>query len=414
MNERKDGHQSGHDRPVEVVSESINVFDCYLQMLGYQDSTRHAYLASVKHFFYWREATHPTIMEISNEIIQTFLREHLPVCYCKSTQKDIKTVRAALNQILIMQGDARVLADRCKGLQEIESAIDRFDEYLLKVCGHADATRWYHCRHTREFLSWLFGDRSIVPAQITPQTLCRFVTTRAGDYSPGSIGVLVYSLRTYLRFLQFTGHATPSATAMIPRPPNWSAANLPQILNREDLNLFLSVFDRSSAIGKRDYAMVRSLTDLGLRCCEVADMQLNAIDWHNGVLHLTKTKSRREDSLPIPDSMAEALATYLRHGRPETVSRAVFVHHRAPVGKAVQKCTVRGVIRRAFSRAGLPWTGTHIIRNTVATRLLEAGASIKEIADVLRHRSIDTAKSYTKVDLSHLANVAMPWPGRLS
>jgi len=201
---------------------------------------------------------------------------------------------------------------------------------------------------------------------------------------------------------------------MIPRPPNWSATHVPQALNREELRLFLSVFDCTTAIGKRDYAMARCLTDLGLRGYEVANMQLNAIDWHNGELHLTKTKSRREDVLPIPGPMAKALITYLRYGRPATESRAVFVHHRAPTGQAVQTTTVRGAIRRAFSRAGLPWSGPHILRNTVATRLLEGGASLKEIADVLRHHSIDTAKSYTKVDLSHLVHVALPWPGRSS
>ena len=131
-------------------------------------------------------------------------------------------------------------------------------------------------------------------------------------------------------------------------------------------------------------------------------------------LHLPKTKSRWQETLPIPDRMGRALVNYLRYRRPQTNSRFVFVYHRAPKGRAVQNTTVRGVVRRAFSRAGFSWTGTHILRSTAASRLLEGGATLKEIADVLRHRSIDTTKLYAKIDLTHLARVALPWQGRLS
>jgi site-specific recombinase XerD len=415
MKERKVGHQCGDDQPIGVAPEFINRFECYLERRGHKHSTRRAYLTAMKHFVYWLEARPRGKGEINHETIQIFLREHLPVCCCpKPVRKDIKTVRAALNQILLMEGHRRLRSVIHGASPKIEAAIERFDEYLRDVCGHSEATRWYHRRHVRTLLSWLIGNGPMALARITPATLCRFVTEQAVGRRPGSIGVLVYSLRTYLKFLQFTGYATLSLAATIPRPPNWSAASLPELLNSEELTLFLSVFNRSTAIGKRDYAMARCLTDLGLRCCEVADMELNAIDWRNGVLRLTKTKSRRQDTLPIPDTMGEALVIYLRYGRPETSSRAVFVHHRAPIGKAVQNSTVRGAVRRAFARAGLRWTGTHILRNTFAGRFFRAGATLKEIADVLRHRSIDTTKTYTKINLSDLTLVALPWPGRLS
>ena len=160
--------------------------------------------------------------------------------------------------------------------------------------------------------------------------------------------------------------------------------------------------------------MARCLFDLGLRCCEVAAMTLDAIDWHTGTLHLPRTKSNQEDVLPISQSLGQAIIDYLQKGRPETGSRAIFVYHRAPFGRTVQGTTVRGAIRRAFSRAGLPWTGTHIFRRTLATRLLENGTSLKEIADVLRHHSLDTTQIYTKVGLGQLTRVAMPWPRRSS
>jgi site-specific recombinase XerD len=393
--------------------EFLSQFEVHLNKRGHTHFTRQAYLSSAKHFCSWLEARPPGENKISKKIVQQFLHEHLPVCCCQQPfYKDVKTVRAALNQLLAMEGYDRVGTINTKTLPDIEAEIDLFDKYLQKICGHAEATRWYHRRHIREFLSWMFSDQSIRVDRITAEHLCRFVSEKAATLRSNSIGVLVYSLRAYLRFLQLNGHVTASLKATIPRPPNWSAASLPHILTRDELRLFWSVFDCKKPVGKRDYAMARCLVDLGLRCYEVAAIQLEAIEWHHGVLHLSKTKNRRQETLPIPDKTGRALVTYLRHGRPQTESRFVFVHHRAPIGQAVHNTTVRGVIRRAFSRAGFSWTGTHILRSTSASLLFESGASLKEIADVLRHRSIDTTKFYTKINLTQLAQVALPWPGR--
>lgn len=415
MNKQRIGCHAGQHRFARATPELVNIFEHFLKTSGYQRSTRRAYSAALSHFISWTGTKEGCGRRIDSETVRIFLQEHLPSCRCPHpVHKYIGTVRAALNQLLLMQGDARVRPFAKPASPEIESAVERFDQYLGNVCGHSEATRWYHRRHAREFLSWLFADHQIAVPRITPEALCRFVTEKAGSCRPGSIGVLVYSLRTYLKFLQFDGHVTPSPSASIPRPPNWSAANLPKALSSRELALFWSVFDCATAIGKRDYAMARCLADLGLRCYEVANMQLKAIDWRTGVLHLPMTKSRREDVLPIPKTMSRSLECYLRYGRPETNSEAIFVHHRAPVGQAVKNTTVRGAIRRAFGRAGLPFSGTHVLRSTFASRLLEAGASLKEIADVLRHRSIDTTQSYVKIDCCSLARVAMPWPGRLS
>ena len=125
-------------------------------------------------------------------------------------------------------------------------------------------------------------------------------------------------------------------------------------------------------------------------------MRLAAIDWRAGIVYLPQTKSRQVELLPLPETTGQALVDYLCRGRPPCASRAVFVPHRAPLGEAVAKTTVRGAVRRAFVRAGLPWSGTHILRHTAATRMLQAGTPLKEIADVLRHRSLDTTVIYCR------------------
>jgi site-specific recombinase XerD len=222
------------------------------------------------------------------------------------------------------------------------------------------------------------------------------------------------ALRSYLCFLQFCGHPTVSLQGAIPRPPSYALSGLPTSLDEVARARFWAAFDHSTPVGKRDYAMARCLADLGLRCCEVPLLTLDSIDWRKAQLQLAQAKARRAAVLPLPAATAKAILDYLQHGRPATDSRALFVHHRAPFGHAVRKTTVRAAIRQAFKRAGLPWSGTHILRRTLATQLLAHGAPLTEIAEVLRHRSIDTTRIYTKVDQTQLARVAQPWPGSVS
>ena len=397
-----------------VSYEFINRFEAYLKERGHTNYTRLTYLSSAKHFYSWLRTTPWSGNEISREPVQHFLEEHLPACCCpEPVYKDLKSVRAALNQVLSMEGYTRIGPDVGVTYPKIEAEIKRFDAYLKNICGHAETTRWYRRRLIKEFLIWLFGDQCICVGRITAGSLCRFVSKKSTSLCSSSMGTVVCALRAYLKFLQLNGYITPSLSATIPKPPNFSGAKLPQALTHEELNRFWSVFDLKTPVGKRDYAMARCLAELGLRCHEVADIQLDAIDWHGGILHLSETKCRRQEILPIPEKMGRALVAYLRDARPQTRSRAVFVHHRAPMGQAVRKTTVRGVVRRAFTRAGLPWSGTHILRSTAASRLLECGASLKEVADVLRHRSIDTTKIYARINLVQLAQVALSWPGRL-
>jgi site-specific recombinase XerD len=156
------------------------------------------------------------------------------------------------------------------------------------------------------------------------------------------------------------------------------------------------------------------MADLGLRAAEVADLMLDGVDQTAGTLRLSANKSRRERVLPMSHRLRLAVASYVRRYRPKTDNRRLFVRHRVPVGEAVTRELVRGVMRRAY--ASVPgcedWTGTHVLRHTAATRLHRAGADLKRVADILGHRSLDTTAIYAKVDFDRLVQVALPWPGR--
>jgi integrase/recombinase XerC len=162
---------------------------------------------------------------------------------------------------------------------------------------------------------------------------------------------------------------------------------------------------------RRADAIVRCALDLGLRSCEIAKLSLDDIDWRAGTITLRRTKSRRQDVLPLPAATGWAIADYLEHERPKTANRAVFVRHIAPRDEPIGPDLVRKAIRQAYARAGLPYTRSHLLRHTMAARLLQGGSSLKEVADVLRHRSLNTTLIYAKLDSRNLRAVALAWPG---
>jgi integrase len=183
-------------------------------------------------------------------------------------------------------------------------------------------------------------------------------------------------------------------------------------MSGHQLHTFLGLFDRSTPAGRRDYAMALCQTDLGFRVGEVAALKLDDIDWRGGTIRILAGKTRRGRVLPLTDGVGQAIADYLRHGRPATLCRHVFVRHTVPPGTPVTRHLISHVFRRAFARVeGCEnWKGTHVLRHTAATRMYSRGANLKEIADILGHRSLSTTAVYAKVEPTRLATVALPWP----
>jgi site-specific recombinase XerD len=170
--------------------------------------------------------------------------------------------------------------------------------------------------------------------------------------------------------------------------------------------------DRCTAIGQRDYAVLILLARLGLRAGEVVAMTLDDIDWEAGLITI-RGKGARHDQLPIPQDVGEALATYLRHGRPPCDTRRVFIRARAPHRGFSSSVAIADIVRRALTRAGLDpiRKGAHLLRHSLATKMLQQGACLAEIGQILRHSTQNTTEIYTKVDLAALSELSQPWPG---
>jgi len=235
-----------------------------------------------------------------------------------------------------------------------------------------------------------------------------FVVGRSKDCNGWSAKAMVTSLRAFLRFAHATGRTAVPLAGAVPAVASWRLAALPRGLSQAEIGRLLGGCDRETPAGLRDYAVLSLLARLGLRGAEAAGLQLGDIDWRAGEIAVTGKGSRTE-RLPLPAAAGEALAAWLTDGRPRCGSRAVFVTVRRPYRPLTPEA-VRAVMGRACDRAGLQRRGSHRLRHALATEMLRAGASLPEIGQVLRHRSLLSTSVYAKVDQDALRPLARPWP----
>ena len=405
-------------RPAEWLFESqlapyVDALTQYLTERRYAPHTVDTYLSCVAHFARWINQCRLDIQRIDEDVIRQFLEDHLPRCDCANpVRRTHHDLRAALRHLLVVLRAEAVIAERAPGTTPVDEEVRRFDDHMNHVRGLAPTTRKLYLRTVRRLLLEQFENRPVVLSAITPEEVRRFVTHQSELYStPGSAGTMVSALRCYFRFRTACGDQVHGLIGVVSYPANWQLASLPKALCSTEVERLVDSLGWAGPSARRTDAMVRCALDLGLRCGEIAKLALDDIDWRAGTVTLRRTKSRREDVLPLPETTGRAIANYLKLERPQTSSRAVFVRRTAPCDQPIGPDCVRKAIRQAYARAGLPYTRAHLLRHTMASRLLAGGSSLKEVADVLRHRSLNTTLIYAKLDSRNLAAVALPWPG---
>lgn len=378
---------------------------------GYSRSTIQKQTRIVEHFGSWLGRRRVRAQQVTRKLIDDFVRLHLPRCRCpEPAPATVQRCRGALNRLLGMLQRRGLVALRVEPLSPFDRLIQRFDDHLQQTCGLSGASRLVYCRFSRQFLLSCFGRRSPRPEQIRRADLLRYVEYRAKNLRPRSLKLLVTSLRSFLRFLQTQGRVKSSLIAAVPSLPAWERTTAPPTLSRMQVTDLLRSFDRSTPLGRRDFAMTLCMTELGLRVSEVAQVSLDDLDWRKGTIRLAKNKSGRERLLPLPPRLGRALVSYLRHGRPRVAQRQVFLCHHFPLGTPLRPSQVGYAIRQAYARAGIPATKVHLLRHTFATHLHQQGASVKALADLLGHKSLESTTIYTRVNLKQLRLVALPWP----
>jgi integrase/recombinase XerD len=294
----------------------------------------------------------------------------------------------------------------------VELCAQAFERYLREERLLAKATIVNYVPFIHEFLKHRFGNGPVRLSRLCAEDVVRFVQRRAPQLHVKRAKLLTTALRSFLRYVRYRGDVRLDLAAAVPRVANWSMSSIPRAIAPDQVRRLLAQINRGTAVGRRDYAILLLLARLGLRSGEVAFLELEAIDWEAGSLRV-QGKAGRRIQLPLPADVGRAIVAYLRHGRPHSTSRRVFLRARAPIRGFLTACAVGTIVRHALLRAGIdsPTKGAHQFRHGLATEMLRQGASLSEIGELLGHRSPETTKIYTKVDLDALRTLALPWPG---
>jgi site-specific recombinase XerD len=258
------------------------------------------------------------------------------------------------------------------------------------------------------FLAWLPDPVDTAVRQLDPGRVTAFMVDYCRDRNTWSAKAMATSLRALLRFLHASGQTPTSLAGAVPGVAGWRLASLPRGLDAAVVARLLGSCDRTTVVGRRDYAILTLLARLGLRGAEVTGLKLDDFDWRSGEV-IVHGKGNRVDQLPLPVDVGDAIVAYLTDGRPACATRVIFCTVRVPY-RPLTAAALRQVMGRACRRAGVPRAGAHRLRHSLATDMLRAGASLPEVGQVLRHRSELSTAIYAKVDENALRPLARPWP----
>jgi integrase/recombinase XerC len=412
INLRSRPNPSSRSRGCNQLDRHMRAYHDYLTERGNVAGYVRNCEAAVVHLSMWMTQTNKSLSNLDEELVARFLKEHLPDCRCATTARHAISVRAALGHLLILLRSVSAIAPKPLDTTEVGQELRRYDQYMEQVRGLAPKTRAGALRLVEALLRKHFGNDAMQFASLTPEHVRRFFAAQAKNYkTPSSLGVVVSSLRGYFRWRATLGDRTHALVGAVSYPANWQQASLPKSLAPAEVEQLEAALGQNGTSMLRADAMVRCALDLGLRSGEVARLSLDDIDWEAGTITLRQTKGRREDVMPLPEVTGKAIAAYLCSERPKTQHRMVFARHMTPQEQPIGPDLVRKTIRQAYARAGLSHTRSHLLRHTMASRLLAGGSSLKEVTDVLRHRSLNTTLIYAKLDSGRLVEVALPWPG---
>jgi integrase/recombinase XerD len=290
----------------------------------------------------------------------------------------------------------------------------RYGRHLQDQQGLATITIKHYRTVVGRFLHERFGDGLVDLRALRADDVIAFVQRQTQRLQPPALKCVVNAMRSFLRYAQYRGEVATALANAVPIVAAWSTTPaVPKAISPEHAQRAIDSCDLSTGLGLRDRAILLLLARLGLRAHEIIALQLEDCDWDSSHLRV-RSKSGREQLLPMPADVGAAVATYLQQGRPRSKDRHLFLRSMAPIrGLMPGSDAIGTIVRYALQRAQVdaPHRGSHQFRHALAVRMLRGGASLKEIGEVLRHQSPQTTSIYARVDIIALRSVALPWPG---
>jgi len=380
-----------------------------LHAVGYTRLTGRRMLESVAGFNHWLHLKRIPPSRIGLIYVKRYLQLHW-----RGSSWPCTCDRSALIRLLTLLGAEGVIAEPKTPIPTpCESVVREYDAFLKKERVLSNATRATYQPLALQFLKSRFGGGPIDLSRLRAEDVIRYVQQNAKRLSSARAQLTRTVVRSFLQFARYHGDLILDLAAFVPSVARWSLSKLPKSLPPEQVEQALACCPHTTAVGRRAYAVLLLLARLGLRAGEVVRLTLEDIEWETGRVTI-RGKMNRVDQLPLPADVGKAIVAYLKHDRPRNLStRRLFVRVRAP--HAGFKCSgsISYLVDQALARAGInsPRKGAHQLRHTLACKMLRQGRSLREIGEILRHRSPDTTAIYAKLDLLALRQLALPWPG---
>lgn len=385
----------------------IDIFAEQLTRQGYSTATARDKLRLIAHLSRWLDRNKLSVKDLNEVRIERFR------CSRRRQGRVDRHAVATCKALLEQLREAGVITPLPELREDNEQRRieDDYRTYLAQERGLAAATIINYAGVVRDFIA----ANPTLPDTLCPNDIHAFIRRCSVKLSRRRLQLVVTVLRSFLRYLQQRGTISADLAAAVPTVAHWRRADVPKTITPEQVETLLASCDPATTAGRRDCAILLLLARLGLRASEVVALRLDDIDWAAGTF-IVRGKGPRREVMPLPADVGQALADYLADARPVCDTRRVFVRLCAPYRGLKDSSSLCDVVKRALARAGIdaPFKGAHLLRHSLATRLLASGASLAEIGELLRHERVETTQIYAKLDLGALRSLAQPWPGGAS
>ena len=401
--------QSHHSTDVGLAADLDTIngrFRSFMLERRYAECTTHRCQRVLADYAVWLGVRGRRLADLEHRDVTHIVRYH-SIGRCQTCREER---RAALNVWLGFTGRFRAAV----APPPWQGWLDDHLHFLAVHKGHVAVTLEARKAAIGRYLAWQFGRKPADWSRVCQKDILAYTRElAAGDLRRNTLKGRLSALRQFLRFIVIRGAISSALVDAVPSvSTHGQSPARPTVLTEEQRRKLLRSFSRCTPVGRRNYAMTICMIDLGLRISEVIALRLDSVDHRQHVLIVPAVKNGRGRTLPLPRRVEAALVAYIRKGRPQSDCTQLFLSDPKRCGTALSIGAARQHVIRAFGRCGFPasWGGVHRLRHTFASRLHSHGADLKQIADLLGHREVETTNLYAQVDVRDLRALVQPWP----
>ena len=350
--------------------------------------------------------------DVQSSHAERFIEKHLPRCRCRGgigcSRAGAQSTVRSLIEYLCQRG---LLARSPPPAGPYDEVLQPYLDYLKCERHLALETLRSHRVHVTELLEEIGSPTEPRLNRLSPEQVLTFFIKHSQDKSPRQRRRLQSIVRSFLRFCLHQGYLERDLSQAIPRLRTYKLSDVPRALSEGDAQKTLECIDRTTPVGRRDFAIILMLYTYGVRGGQLRALRLQDIQWNQNRFRVPAAKGGKEIVLPLTEPVGESLLEYLCHARPQVPYPEVFLTAQPPF-RTLQAPALSRMVAQRMREAGVhpPRAGSHVFRHGFATQMLQNGQSLKAIADLLGHRDINTTFIYTKVDLAALHQLPLAWP----